>query len=129
MYWFLGTLRSPSMNPGRACFSCHGQGGAPTFTLAGTVYPTGHEPDLCYGANGNNGVQVVITGADGQVVTLTPADSGNFNYTGALAFPFHAKVTYTGRERAMSAAQMSGDCNGCHTQTGANGAPGRIVLP
>jgi len=29
----------------------------------------------------------------------------------------------------MTAPQTSGDCNGCHTQTGANGAPGRITLP
>ena len=43
--------------------------------------------------------------------------------------PFTAKVTYQGRERAMTAPQTSGDCNGCHTQAGANGAPGRITLP
>jgi predicted CXXCH cytochrome family protein len=25
--------------------------------------------------------------------------------------------------------QTTGDCNSCHTQSGANGAPGRILLP
>ena len=43
--------------------------------------------------------------------------------------PFKAKVTYMGRERAMAATQTSGDCNACHTQNGANSAPGRILLP
>jgi mono/diheme cytochrome c family protein len=43
--------------------------------------------------------------------------------------PFTAKVTYKGRERAMAAVQTSGDCSSCHTQTGTNGAPGRITLP
>jgi hypothetical protein len=43
--------------------------------------------------------------------------------------PYKAKVTYMGRERAMVAAQTSGDCNSCHTQNGANSAPGRILLP
>jgi hypothetical protein len=38
-------------------------------------------------------------------------------------------VTYMGRERAMVTMQTSGDCNSCHTQNGANAAPGRIVLP
>ena len=32
-------------------------------------------------------------------------------------------------ERAMVAAQTSGDCNSCHTLAGTNGAPGRIMLP
>jgi hypothetical protein len=43
--------------------------------------------------------------------------------------PFHAKVTYMGRERAMATAQTSGDCNSCHTQNGTMSAPGRILLP
>jgi hypothetical protein len=34
-----------------------------------------------------------------------------------------------GRERVMAAMQMSGDCSSFHTQTGANSAPGRILLP
>jgi hypothetical protein len=91
--------------------------------------PTAHEPDLCNGANGTNSAQVVITGSDGVSTTLTPNGVGNFYYTGAVAKPFHAKVTYQGRERDMAAAQTSGDCNSCHTQTGAMSAPGRLILP
>jgi hypothetical protein len=29
----------------------------------------------------------------------------------------------------MAAAQTVGDCNSCHTENGAQGAPGRIYLP
>jgi hypothetical protein len=118
------------MNPGRACISCHaGNGEAPQFTIAGTVYPTGHEPDLCNGANGTNGARVVIVDASNRTVTLTPNAVGNFYSTTAITAPYTAKVTYQGRERIMPAAQTSGDCNACHTQNGANGAPGRITLP
>jgi hypothetical protein len=127
--WTKGNHGSHEMNPGRACIACHSTMNGPDLTIAGTVYPTAHEPDLCYGADGSNDVRVVITGADGQTVALTPVLSGNFSVTTKVLTPFTAKVTYQGRERAMTAPQTSGDCNGCHTQAGANGAPGRITLP
>ena len=129
--WLTGGDGSPSMNPGMACISCHQTSReAPTFTLAGTVYPTAHEPDQCFGANGTtDGAQIVIVGADGHAQTLSPNAAGNFYATTSIALPFQAKVVYMGRERAMVAAQTSGDCNSCHTQAGANGAPGRILLP
>ena len=126
------------MNPGLSCLTCHAGGGggggededeAPFYALAGTVYPTAHEPNLCYGANGSNGAKIVITDAASRTITLTPNASGNFFYDGPITFPFHAKVTYQGRERIMVAAQSNGSCNSCHTQNGANGAPGRILLP
>src|SRR5947208_3602125 len=127
--WTQANRGSADMNPGRACISCHSTMNGPALTIAGTVYPTAHEPDLCNGANGSNGARVVITGADGQTQTLTPGASGNFNSRTAVKTPFKAKVTYMGRERAMASSQTSGDCNGCHTQNGANSAPGRILLP
>jgi len=127
--WTQGDHGSDDMNPGRACTMCHSMGDGPTLTIGGTVYPTAHEPDLCNGANGANGAQVVITGADGQTLTLTPGVSGNFNSRTRVMLPYRAKVTYMGRERGMAAMQTSGDCNSCHTQTGANSAPGRILLP
>ena len=127
--WTGGNRGSADMNPGRACITCHSTMNGPSLTIAGTVYPSAHEPDLCNGANGTNGARVVITGADGATLTLTPGTSGNFNSRTAVKTPFKAKVTYMGRERAMAASQTSGDCNSCHTQTGANSAPGRILLP
>jgi hypothetical protein len=105
-------------------------GAAALYTIAGTLYPTGHEPDLCNGTAGAMAAaRVVIVDAANQTITLTPNAAGNFFYAGAVTFPFHAKVTYQGRERIMVAAQSNGSCNACHTQNGANGAPGRITLP
>jgi hypothetical protein len=127
--WTQGDRGSSSMNPGRACITCHTTMNGPSLTIGGTVYPSAHEPDLCNGTAGSTGVRVVITGADGQTLTLTPGTSGNFNSRTRVMSPYKAKVTYMGRERAMVAAQTSGDCNSCHTQNGANSAPGRILLP
>lgn len=125
-----GGGEGPNMDPGMACISCHSRSGeAPKFSIAGTVYPTAHEPDQCHGADGSTGVQVVITGADGKAVTLTPNGVGNFSSSGAVKTPYQAKLVFMGRERLMVAAQTSGDCNSCHTQSGANAAPGRLVLP
>jgi hypothetical protein len=138
--WTGGTDGSGSMQPGVACINCHTSTGGegPRFTIAGTLYPTAHEPDQCNGVNGTtDGAQVVITDANNQTITVTPNSVGNFYYTGAVATPFTAKVTYMGRERDMVTPQTSGDCNGCHTQngttttttSGAAAAPGRIILP
>ena len=127
--WTGANRGSSDMNPGKACITCHSTMNGPSLTIGGTVYPSAHEPDLCNGANGSNGARVVITGADGATLTLTPGASGNFNSRTRVMTPFKAKVTYMGRERAMNAAQTSGDCNACHTQNGTNSAPGRILLP
>ncbi|MGC4119749.1 MAG: hypothetical protein QM765_35285 [Myxococcales bacterium] len=121
-----GEEGSSLMNPGMACLACHAQGEGPSFTIAGTVYPTFHEPDLCDGAVGPS---VVVTDAHGSVLTLRSNGAGNF-YTGkAVSFPVSVKVTSSGATRQMSASPSSGDCNACHTQDGANGAPGRIKMP
>jgi hypothetical protein len=133
----------PRMNPGMACIQCHAshaEGGdgdheddddAPLFDIAGTVYPTGHEPDRCDGVDGASaGAIVEIRGADGALFQLEVNEAGNFMRTGKpVSRPYRARVISAAGERAMGAAQTSGDCNGCHTEQGANGAPGRIVAP
>jgi hypothetical protein len=130
MTWLGGNEGNGEMNPGVACISCHASNageGAPTFSVAGTVYQAAHDPDECFGAG--SGVQVVITGADGKAQTLATNQSGNFYSTASVALPYQAKVVYMRRENAMAEAQSTGDCNGCHTQNGANLAPGRILRP
>jgi hypothetical protein len=117
-----------TMRPGEACITCHSASGGPRFAVAGTVYPTGHEPDDCNGA-GDTGAVVVITDADGQAHELSVNRAGNFTLSGTLALPFTAKVVVGSTERSMSSSQSTGDCNACHTQSGTNGAPGRVVLP
>ena len=61
----------------------------------------------------------VITDADGASQTLAVNPVGNFYSTKSVAFPIHAKVvdTATGAENAMTDAQTTGNCNGCHTGT------------
>jgi hypothetical protein len=114
-----------AMRPGDPCLFCH----TGRFVAAGTVYPTAHEVIDCNGVNGSTGVTVVITDNKGTSFTLTPNSVGNFTYNGALALPYRAKVVMGGKTRSMMTPQVDGNCNVCHTQSGANCAPGRILLP
>jgi hypothetical protein len=129
-HWTNGDHGDSKMHPGRACIDCHSKQffGPPTFTLAGTIFPTGHDPDDCNGDK-SLGIQIIVTDANGKMITMTPNTAGNFYYKNSVAKPYHAKVVYNGVTRAMSAAQTSGDCNSCHTEKGANMAPGRIMTP
>jgi hypothetical protein len=126
--WFLGDLGTDLMHPGRACIECHtSKHKGPSLSIAGTVYPSTHEPDDCNGTS--SGVSVIITDAGGHTVTLSPNAAGNFRSNTSLQLPYTAKVTRNGKTRQMVSAQTSGDCNACHTQNGAQSAPGRIVAP
>ena len=133
-YWTFGDRESPLMYPGRACIECHGAGGggeeeAPTFSIAGTVYPTAHEPDDCYGVDSSANGVVVITGADGQSFSLAVNDTGNFFREGGVALPYQARLETPTGVRIMVTPQTVGDCNSCHNEQGINSAPGRILLP
>lgn len=132
-YWNAGEEEAPEMNPGKRCLSCHqaenarrGRERAPGG-IGGTVYPSLHEPDLCFGAAGN--ATVVITDAKNQQYQLPVNATGNFFLYGTVSFPIRAKIISGGKERVMNTPQMSGDCNSCHTPSGNQGAPGRIMLP
>ena len=131
--WNFGDLESPLMRPGHACITCHtamGEGPRPPLTLAGTVYPTGHEPDDCNGSSAaSSGASVEVTDASGQLFRMMPNAAGNFFAQGAVTFPITARVVSSAGVRAMAMPVSSGDCNSCHTGAGAMGAPGRIVLP
>jgi hypothetical protein len=124
------------MMPGRACNGCHEEVSAatgeapPIFRFAGTVFPTGHEPDDCVGS-GAEGAQVRVTDASGFIFSATVNQSGNFmlETEQALQPPYSAEVHYQGRVRAMRVPQFDGDCNACHQQEGWLAAPGRIVIP
>lgn len=113
--------QGPTMRPGESCPSCH------NFLIAGTVFPTGHEPNDCNGVNA--GVTVEITDAAGKVLTLEVNSVGNFYTTNSITFPYTAVLRSAKGTRAMSTPQSSPACNGCHTENGTNGAPGRIVAP
>jgi len=114
--------QNANMRPGEACGGCHG-----SSVVAGTVYPTGHEPDKCNGSNA--GAQIIITDKNGTKTTITANSVGNFLIQKSIAKPYTAVVSYNGKTRAMVGSQTSTDCNSCHTQKGSSSAPGRIVLP
>jgi len=132
-YWTAIDSGSPWMNPGIACIKCHRQSPsfAPLFTVAGTVFPSAHEPDKCFGVPLSTGAQVIITDANGQeLAPIRVVSGGNFGaILSGLALPYRAKVVVGGEERAMLTPQTNGDCNACHTQAGTQGARGRIIPP
>jgi hypothetical protein len=118
------------MAPGSACITCHVATGAGKLNVAGTVYPTLHEPDGCIGVA--SGLQVVLTDAQGTDHVLAVNSSGNFYDNGLFGFatPYKARVvSASGAVAAMVSTQTSGDCNGCHTSAGTQGAAGRIIGP
>jgi len=132
----LNESEGPEMAPGRPCNTCHaeenaasGEGDAPIFAFAGTVFPTDHEPDDCT-APAASGALVVVTDASGREFTAEVNRGGNFLFEEELfRYPYKAKVIFQGRERVMDSAQSDANCNSCHSAAGDNGAPGRIVLP
>jgi len=136
--WKGGDRGSPLMHPGGACISCHSSGGdGPIYGVAGTVFPSAHEPNDCNGASSASAgaLSVVITEANGTKHTLPVNSVGNFFYEGTIGKPYLAEVSAGMAVRAMVHSQSSGDCNGCHTVSGgtntpgADPAPGRIMAP
>jgi hypothetical protein len=115
----------------RTCVTCHtAENEGPRYAIAGTLFPTGHEPDDCNGISGAaSGAKVVITDANGTDHELAPNDVGNFFFNGSIPKPYTAKVVSDAGERLMVTPQQDGDCNKCHTAAGAGGAPGRVVVP
>lgn len=125
----------PDMNPGLACRACHiaEEEEEHARFFMGTVFPTLHEQDRCY-SNVPAGTVVEILDETGTVrVTMMVRARGNFmSPSTAQGFPgkFTARVRApSGAMIEMKTPQESGDCNSCHTEQGANGAPGRILLP
>jgi mono/diheme cytochrome c family protein len=125
--WTGGNMKSPLMNPGEACLACHQVMGGPNLRVAGTVFPTLHEPNDCYGSPPP--LTVVVTDANNKVIQMPVNAAGNFDTRTRYAAPYKAIITDGTKTRAMMGTVTSGDCNSCHTQNGTNGAPGRILAP
>jgi mono/diheme cytochrome c family protein len=121
-----GTPPSALMKPGKACIGCHSNAGAPAFEIAGTVYPSLHEPNDC---NGVSGVKVLIIDAAGNMISLPTNAAGNFMRVSSFARPYRAMVVRGNSVLEMKTPQFDGDCNGCHSEWGTNGAPGRVMAP
>ena len=97
---------------GYNCSNCHG------FEFGGTVYTDAN------GSSPVNGVQVHITGSNGNTATLTSNSYGNFwASSSSPVSPYTATVSYNGNTIAMNSSFSNGSCNGCHS----NGS--RIYIP
>ncbi len=125
--WAQAAPPTALMHPGKDCIACHSAMGAPAFVLAGTVYPTLHEPNDCNGAGGGN-LSVVIVDAAGKSHTMPVNAAGNFMRVTALPMPYRAMVVSGTKVREMKTPQTDGDCNGCHSEQGSH-SPGRIMAP
>lgn len=118
---------TPEMFPGRDCVGCHeDEGEGPRFAVAGTVYSAPQEPDDCAGVEG---VDVVITDADGQGWALTTNRAGNFFLKADVAFPIQAEVVDGDESAAMQLLVDTGRCATCHLPEGRGSANARIVIP
>jgi cytochrome c553 len=129
--WTRGDHGSSAMHPGVACIECHDSSDeGPSYSVAGTVYPSAHEPDDCNGSPSGSAT-VVITDATGKTFSLPVSAAGNFFLRTRIAMPYRAKVVSGSKVRAMSAAQTDGDCNGCHSHDGdaVTKTPGRVMAP
>lgn len=126
LLWTGGDTESPLMHPGRACVECHARDEGPRFEFAGTVFPDPGMADDCFGTKD---AVILVTGADGKSIKMTPNEAGNFYTKLTVQMPYTAEVLSGGKGKIMATPQSSGDCNGCHTEKGQNAAPGRITLP
>jgi hypothetical protein len=112
-------------NAGQPCQNCHytGAGGAPVFTLAGTLY------GASTGGTGVVGATIIVTDANNVPHKVITGTFGNFWSTEHLAYPVHVSASLCPTTVPMGGAVTgSGDCNsqGCHSL----GAPtGRVHLP
>jgi hypothetical protein len=128
-YWDTSALSSELMHPGKACIACHSATGGPAYTLAGTVYPTMHEPDDCNGTDGTiTGMTVLIIDATGATHTIPVDEAGNFVRVTSIPMPYRATVISGSNVREMKTPQYDGDCNGCHSVLGTK-SPGRVMAP
>lgn len=129
-WWVEGDEESSMMHPGGDCIDCHTrEGEGPRFAVAGTVSGAADDEDDCRGIPE---VQVELLDPDGTVfLTLQSNAAGNFFSSAALTgnTPYTARITCEGRTSEMSTPQTDGACMSCHTAEGAEGAPGRIVVP
>jgi len=131
-FWTDGNEGSPLMHPGAACNACHQQAGGPNLRIAGTVFPTLRDPNDCVGSAPPPQMTVTITDSrrpNPRTITLDVNAAGNFQSRERLTLPIKAVIREGNKTGEMRGSVNSGDCNSCHTSTGQNGAPGRILAP
>jgi hypothetical protein len=125
-----GQRNGPLHRPGQPCLVCHdGAIGDPSaFTVAGTVYQNEGESSPAAAD-----VEVCMTDATGNTITLRTNQAGNFYVTSRDFTPsYPMKVVLncgTSAEHPMQTnVGRDGSCAGCHTYPPGPGSPGRVAL-
>lgn len=101
---------SPTMRPGEACLSCHGEGGPAghDLTVAGTLFTDGT------GSQGLEGSTIRLYDDNGALlIELTTNSVGNFYTAEPVTFPASVEVD-CGATATMGSPAGSGNCNSCH---------------
>ncbi len=120
-------------NQGIDCLSCHSSG-EHTFTSGVTIYKSLNGAD--YDSNGvYDGYNVRLLLENGQVITyskgnglgnkLYSGDQGAINNFTSQIVDSSGMVVNSSNKNSHSVGRMA--CNSCHTSSGLNGAPGRVV--
>lgn len=119
---------SAQHNQGKNCLECH------SFTGGGTVFKGLHIADYDEkNAAQNHKIRLLLS--SGNTITYSKGNGyGNYKYSGdknaignftAQIIDSNGTVVNKSRPDSHNANRLA--CNRCHTQDGANGAPGRIV--
>ncbi len=110
---------------GQQCISCHSFGGGTVFTKLNAA-----DNDVNSAAAYHT---VVLLFEDGSSLTAPRGrGSGNFQIPSSLNGKFTATVVDGNGKTVNKSLELSHtpdryNCNSCHTQSGASGAPGRII--
>lgn len=127
---------------GKACIQCHDTERTDPIEWGGTLFSYIHTPNAKYYQDLSS-YRVNIVGENGSNIRATTRSSGseighnNFSSVSSIgsniAFTAYVKdsngdvVNQSGTNTHNSSTHL--DCNKCHTETGANSAPGRVLVP
>jgi hypothetical protein len=100
------------MLPGSDCLGCHNADDAEdsdlVFNLAGTIFADAD------GTTPLEGVRIVVTDAEDQLVTLSSNEVGNFWSRRDVVFPIDVEVEADEEVVSMVLPVQQGSCNTCH---------------
>ena len=121
---------------GISCASCHSAGSEEPFTSGATVFTTldAANSDESKYATGytlrlllaNTGTTVNYRAGRGSGNSYTSASAGTINSYTAQVLNSSGRVVNSSATDSHDLTRL--DCNRCHTATGKNGAPGRIMV-
>ncbi len=116
---------------GKDCSSCHSAGNEYIFNIGGTIFRKKDAGDESVADAAEGYTVELITRSCKSIVARKGSGSGNFFMRYELSEDFIPFVLDPNGKRVNRASAVHAPdrtaCNSCHTQTGKNGAPGRIV--